>query len=197
VKPQGAVFDKEWRASCWVMPVNRMHADFMIKEHYLGKWPGVCTLVLGAFRGRDLIGVIVFALPPRETSKRYGGDAWELARLWVHDAIPANAETWLIAQAVKYISKARAAGDPKFAKVQVLVSYADPSAGHAGTIYKAANWVADGRTDEGRKTPRFDYADAETGKRYSRRGHVPEGVTIQRIPRVSKHRFYYRLASNG
>jgi hypothetical protein len=73
-------------------------------------------------------------------------------------------------------------------EVAALVSYADPSAGHAGTIYKAANWTADGRTDQERKTPRFDYADAATGKRYSRRGHVPEGVVIQRVPRVSKHR---------
>lgn len=156
----------------------------MIRAHYIGKWPGVCTAILGLRRGSDVLGVIVFALPPRETSKRYGGITWELARLWIDDSVPQNGETWLIGAAVKWIKRNRP-------EVEFLVSYADPSAGHAGTIYKAANWIADGRTDQERKTPRFDYACAATGKRYSRRGHVPQGVEIKRVPRVSKSRFYY------
>jgi hypothetical protein len=158
----------------------------MIKKHYLGKWPGVCVLSLGLFHSGCLSGVIVFALPPRETAKRYGGVTWELARLWVDDAMPQNAETWFIGQAVKYVRAHRQ-------EVIVLVSYADPSVGHGGTIYKAANWIADGRTDQERKTPRFDYCDARTGKRYSRRSHVPDDAVIERIPRVSKWRFVYRL----
>jgi hypothetical protein len=189
VKPDCPTFDATWRSNCVVERIGRREADAMIRRHYIGKWPGVCTLVLG-MRRRDsfneFLGVIVFALPPRETSKRYGGETWELARLWLDDSVPQNAETWLISKAVKYIRQ-------NFSLVEVLVSYADPSAGHGGTIYKAANWVADGRTDEERKTPRFDYADANTGKRYSRRKHIPEGISIQRIPRVSKHRFIYRL----
>jgi hypothetical protein len=158
----------------------------MIRRHYIGKWPGVCVLILALERAGVAIGVIVFALPPRETSKRYGGETWELARLWLDDTVPQNAETYFIARAVRYIRQ-------HHKSVEMLVSYADPTAGHAGTIYKAANWIADGRTDQDRKTPRFDYADAETGKRYSRRGHVPAGTVIKRIPRTSKHRFIYRL----
>jgi hypothetical protein len=160
----------------------------MIKAHYIGKWPGVCVLILGLAHAEKLVGVIVYALPPRETSKRYGGITWELARLWIHDEVPTNAETYLISQSVKYIRRNRP-------EVACLVSYADPSAGHAGTIYKAANWKNDGRTDQERKTPRFDYANAATGKRYSRKGHVPPGVEIKKIPRVSKHRFVYRLSA--
>ncbi len=185
-RPAGPTFDASWRLACRVFPTSRSTVDAMIKAHYIGKWPGVCVLVLGLARGENLIGVIVYALPPRETSKRYGGETWELARLWIRDDIPPNAETYLIAQSVKYIRKNRP-------EVACLVSYADPSAGHAGTIYKAANWKADGRTDQERKTPRFDYADAVTGKKYSRNGHVPDGVEVKHLPRVSKHRFVYRL----
>lgn len=159
----------------------------MIKRHYIGKWPGVCVLILGMKRGSELLGVVVFALPPRETSKRYGGETWELARLWLDDSVPQNAETWLIARAIRYVRKSHPS-------VKVLVPYADPSVGHTGAIYKAANWIPDGRTDDERKTPRFDYADAVTGKRYSRRGHVPEGVTVRKIARVPKYRFFYRLS---
>lgn len=157
----------------------------MIKKHYLGRWPGVVTLALLMLRDNEPLGIIVFALPPRETAKRYGAATWELARLWVDDSVPANAETWLIARAVRYVRHCCA--------VDVLVSYADPSVGHDGVIYRAANWVDDGRTDQERKTPRFDYGDARTGKRYSRRGHVPEGAEIVRYARISKRRYVYRL----
>lgn len=190
MRPDGPVFDKTWRAECTVAPVSRTEADSMIKRHYIGRWPGVCVCILALTRDGQALGVIVFALPPRETMKRYGGETWELARLWIEDSVPANAETFLIARAVRFIRQQHPA-------VKALVSYADPSAGHAGTIYKAANWAVDGRTDQGRKTPRFDYADADTGKKYSRRGHVPDGVTIKRIPRVSKYRFVYRMNAPG
>jgi hypothetical protein len=179
-------FDSTWRASCRVELCQRSDIDSFIKTHYIGRWPGVCVLVLGLKHNGKLRGGIVFALPPRETAKRYGGVTWELARLWIEDKVPSNAESWLISQAVRHIRKHRP-------EVQNLVSYADPSVGHRGQVYKASNWVPDGRTDDERKSPRFDYADASTGKKYSRRGHVPEGVTIKRVPRISKHRFIFKL----
>lgn len=186
MKPIGVVFDASWRAASRVVRVERRDVDAMIRAHYIGKWPGVCTLILALEREGSLIGTIVFALPPSETYKRYGGKTWELARLWLADEVPQNAETFLIGKAVRYIQLNRP-------DVRFLISYADPSAGHAGTIYKAANWIADGRTDDERKTPRFDYACAKTGKKFSRQGHIPPGTEIVRVRRVSKHRFFYRL----
>ena len=165
---------------------SRSAADSMIREgHYLKRWPGVVVATLGMWKGPFLVGVIVFALPPRETAKRYKVTvAWELARLYILDSEPFNSETWFMAQAIKWVRITHPA-------VEILVSYADPSAGHKGTIYKAANWIQDGRTDQERKTPRFDYS--VDGKMYSRRSHVPEGAQITRVPRVSKFRFVYRL----
>lgn len=186
MKPEGPLFDGAWRSACCVLPVAKDQADPCIRSHYLRKWPGVVVLRLGLFREDELLGVIIYALPPRETCTRYGGLTWELARLWLHDDVPKNAETYLISRSVKHIRA-------NFPEVRALVSYADPSVGHAGTIYKAANWSPDGRTDDERKTPRFDYADARTGKRYSRRSHVPAEADLVRIPRVSKHRFWLRL----
>lgn len=186
MKPSGPVFDKSWRGRSSLAIGSRQDLDWMIRRHYLGKWPGVCVLRMALVIDGTLLGTIIFALPPRETMKRYGGLTWELARLWVDDSVPKNAETWVISQAVRYIHT-------NFPSVKFLVSYADPSAGHSGVIYRAANWKADGRTDQDRKTPRFDYADAVTGKRYSRRKHVPIGTIIARVPRVSKNRFVYAL----
>ena len=100
-------FDATWRKECRVHPCNREGIDSFIKQHYIGKWPGVVVLILRmTYKGRKC-GGIVFALPPRETAKRYGGVTWELARLWIEDRVPSNAETWLIAQAVRHIRKTR------------------------------------------------------------------------------------------
>ena len=173
-----------------VEPAVRCDVDHLVMKHYLHRWPGVtvCTLGLLCEDQTAYIGVIVFALPPRETAKRYGVTvAWELARLFIEDATPKNTETWFMSRAIAYVKRARP-------EVELLISYADPSAGHAGVIYKAGNWIADGRTDQERKTPRFDYAVG--AKVYSRRAHVPEGATINRVPRISKHRFIYWMKNH-
>lgn len=66
------------------METGRPAVAHLIRSHYLHRWPGVITLVLALMEGSEPIGAIVFALPPRETMKRYGVKlAWELARLFM------------------------------------------------------------------------------------------------------------------
>jgi hypothetical protein len=178
-------WDSSWTAHASVELCVKAQLQPMIDRHYIGKWPGVVVLKLGLIVAGDVLGAIVYALPPRETSIRYGGTTWELARLWIDDSVPRNAETWLIARSVRHIKRF-------FPEVKCLVSYADPGAGHVGTIYLAANWQRDGMTDQERKTPRFDLRDSN-GKVYSRRSHVPRESKTERVPRVSKHRFVLRL----
>jgi len=157
-----------------------------VAAHYLHKLPAVVTLSLVMFVLGKPKGMVLYALPPRQTAIRYGGATWELARLYITDDVPNNAETWLISKSVKHIKV-------NYPAVDFLVSYADPSAGHVGTIYRAANWKADGMTDDERKSPRSDYYDAKTGKKYGRLGHVPEGVAIEKRPRISKYRYVLPL----
>lgn len=161
---------------------------WMLNEHYLGKWPAVSTALIALCRNEVPVGCIVFAIPPRETSVRYGRTTWELARLWVDDSEGRNTESWFIARAVKMIRR-------HCPEVETLVSYADPSVGHRGTIYRASNWIYDGSTDDERGTPRFDYLC--DGKRYSRKAHLPNGVAYTRVPRVSKARFVLHLKPHG
>jgi len=164
---------------------DRRTVNHLIEAHYLRRWPGVVVAILSLLDDDVPIGCVVFALPPRETNKRYGVNcAWELARLFIADGTPKNTETWFVARALRWVRKNRP-------DVNLIVSYADPAAGHDGTIYRAGNWIADGMTDQERRTPRFDYADENTGKLYSRRSHVPDETSIVRVPRVSKFRFIY------
>lgn len=178
-------FDAEWRQSTTIRHAQRAELQPMIEAHYLGKWPAVvpCKLIMVS-QELGNVGMVVFGYPPRETFKRYGGLVWELARLWIDDRVPRNGESWMIAKSIGHIKR-------EHADVIGLVSYADPSANHSGQIYRAANWREDGCTDEGRKTPRFDYLS--NGIRYSRRSHIPVGQSWSRIPRISKYRFYYQI----
>lgn len=179
-------FDASWRAVSKVEPCSVADVERFMQEHYLRKRPAIVLLCVWLTIRRVPVGACVFAAPPEEANKRYGGEVWELARLYLTDPIPKNAETFLIAKATRYIQRNHRA-------VDFLLSYADPTAGHRGTIYRAANWIPDGDTDDERKTPRFDYADGHTGKKYGRRGNVPKGADLQRIPRAQKHRFYFPL----
>lgn len=180
------LFDAEWRTHCRVEACGVRYIDAFVRAHYLSKRPAIVLLALVMVRDTRPVGCVVYSAPPRESDVRYGGKTWELARLYLLDEVPQNAETWLIAQSVKWIKR----HNPD---VSALVSYADPSAGHSGTIYRAANWSDDGRTDDERKSPRCDYYDARTGKKYGRRGNMPIDAVIERRPRVSKYRFVMKL----
>jgi len=184
------VFDRRWRDRCRIEQVGIKDLDRFIRSHYLGKRPAIVLLSLAMLCDDEPVGCIVFSAPPREIEKRYGGTTWELARLYLIDEIPRNAESWLISKACRWIRVHRR-------EVRYLVSYADPSVGHQGTIYEASNWIDDGRTDEGRKTPRCDYYDARTGKKYGRRGNMPDDAIVERRPRISKRRFFYPMNRKG
>lgn len=186
MKPDCETFDSKKALSAFVDVISREHAEPMIRAHYIGKWPGVVRLSLGLYVDWQPVGVIVFAEPPRETKVRFCANVWELARLWVDDSLPQNTETWFIARALRWIRKSNP-------EVMAIVSYADPGANHSGVIYRAANFHLDGMTDEGRKTPRFDYQCASTGKVYTRKKHVPHGVEVERKYRNQKFRYIYWL----
>lgn len=186
MKPKGIAFDGSWSKNCTLERCSITEVDQFIKAHYLQKRPAIVLLCLMLRHNQIPVGCVVYSAPPREADKRYGGKTWELGRLYLVDDMPQNTETWLIAQSIRHIKK-------NHPDIEFLISYADPSAGHSGIIYRASNWRNDGMTDSERKSPRCDYVDKKTGKKYGRRGNVPLDADVARVPRVSKHRFYYSL----
>lgn len=179
-------FGRDWRSSSIVRPCSIAEIRSLIAAHYLHKRPAIVTLAMKLEVKGVLVGAAVFAMPPKEVDKRYGGKTWELARLFLEDFVPRNGETFLIARAIRYIKQT-------FKEIRFLLSYADPSVGHRGHIYIAGNWKRDGMTDDERKSPRCDYVDSRTGKKYGRRGNMPDSAVRVRVPRVSKFRFFYPI----
>lgn len=73
-----------------------------------------------------------------------------LARLWLHDDLPRNSETCVIAKALKLVQhRWLEIHPPRFPDqpyhIRKIISYADTRF-HLGTIYKAANFRETGRT---------------------------------------------------
>jgi hypothetical protein len=89
--------------------------------------------------------LVVYAIPANKNIGQfllgYEGCVWELARLWAPDGHRPNLLTQAIASSIKAFRKV----EPR---LDAVVSYADPGAGHHGGVYRAASWLFHGQSEE-------------------------------------------------
>lgn len=170
--------------------------DFIRKHHYTRSCHNG-PMCYGLFREDDLIGVIAFATPISENVRAsvYGPDrkneVTELHRLIILDGTKTNAESWFIAKALKLLKKDR----PNYSAV---VSFADETQGHVGTIYKATNALYQGTTAKA-----WFFRDQENRLRHPRQsGHnvtreEAEEWGWTRERREAKHRYLFLIGSSA
>lgn len=108
-----------------------------------------------------------------------------LSRLAVHPDEPQNAASLLIGRSIRLIRRAR--------RWAALVTFADDSQGHEGTIYKATNWSYVGRT---KPYPRWVSADGRqvavlATKSRTKAEMLALGYSIS--GNYAKHKFVYVL----
>jgi len=114
-----------------------------------------------------------------------------LTRLWLSEELPANSESRVIAVSIHYLKK--------FTRVKFLVTYADSTQGHIGTIYQATGWLYTGLSEA---MPKFDVGDGIS--RHSRSfshafgSHSMKyfaycGLNVRALPQIPKHRYIYLL----
>lgn len=126
---------------------------FVRRHHYAGSYP-VAQLRAGLYRGADLVGVAVLspgaskqamqrALPFAEARRA------ELSRLVLLDDVPANGESWFMAQVFALAGRAG---------FEAVVAYSDPEkrftvlgqevfGGHIGGVYQALSARYTGKTN--------------------------------------------------
>lgn len=114
-----------------VETIRRNHYTHTVpsgKSHYVG------------FRD----AIVVWSIPANKNIARFilgwPGNVWELSRLWAPDGHDKNLLTQAISGAVGVIRQIESP--------DALVSYADPSAGHKGGVYRAASWIYHGKAEE-------------------------------------------------
>ncbi len=126
-------------------PDMRAARAFVVAHHYSRTCPPSQFFFDATFAGA-LVGVCVFRKPSLpKVAACYGADI-ELVRLYLHDTAEKNAESRFIGWCLRQLKKQRA--------YSRCISYADPRAGHQGTIYRAANFEYAG-TERGHGTRRI------------------------------------------
>ena len=190
-------FSSDASRRCEKIPPHEAY-EYLEKGHYLGRIPSV-SHAFGLFRGSSLDGVICYGVPP-SPPLRVGicGEKWascvlEMNRLFLVEN-KKNDASWLIAKSISLLPRP-----------SIIVSFADPSAGHCGTVYKAANFLYCGlsekRTDwhiDGDTRHGISVADEFRGKpNRAQLMRKKYGAAFSLIPRQQKHRFLYFSGSRA
>lgn len=128
-----------------VSPVCRQDIkNFIEKWHYSHNVNGLKDeFCFGMFYQNHLIGGAIFGIPAMPgVSNAYNENGkfrlTELRRLCCIDNTPRNAESFFIGQMMKWLRKN--------SDVDVVLSYADTTQGHVGTIYQATNFKLVGQS---------------------------------------------------
>lgn len=179
-----------------VQPIPFTAARKLVERyHYLHSMPGGTKLAFGAILGGRLLGTIIFGAGPANAYRLVAGttpdDCLTLSRLWLSDELPANSESRIMGISIRAIKKNTG--------VKFLVTYADPSQGHVGTIYQATGWTYTGLSEA---MPMFDLGDGRI--RHSRslshafgthslKHFEKSGLKVTVVPQPRKHRYIYFL----
>jgi len=122
--------------------------EFVEEWHYSKSINGLrISYCFGLYNGDDLIGVTIFGAPAMNNQ----ASKWnptnpdkllELRRMCCIDDTPKNTESYFIGKCLKWLKKNT--------EIEVIISYADMTYGHEGTIYKASNFEHVGISPGGR-----------------------------------------------
>ena len=170
-------------------------APFMIDRHYLHSMPKAPVVCFAVYDGSSLVGGSVFTQGARLSHTvlvaARPGDVLTLARFWLADAVPKNAESRTLAYMLRWLRK--------HGSWKAVISFADPGAGHVGTIYQASGWLFLGTTaaepyielGDGRlHHPRSVYTRYGTNRV---RHLTATGVPARRVVTAPKFRYVFVL----
>ena len=170
-------------------------SDLITTEHYLHSMPPAPTRCFAVRLEGELVGGVVFTNGSRHGHRLLTAarphEVATLARLWLRDELPRNSESRVLGIVLRSLKRET---DGK-----LLISYADPGAGHVGTVYQASGWRYLGqgeptsyvRLPDGRlHHPRSVYDQYGT----NRVSHLrATGVDAERVLVSGKHRYVYVL----
>lgn len=174
---------------------SQLGKDF-VKEHHYSHGIHNGPMCYGLFDKGILIGVLAFATPCSENvcSSVFGFDmkrqVTELHRLVIIDQTPKNTESWFISRVLKQFKKDR----PNYSAV---LSFADATQNHIGTIYQATNAFYTGMS--GKAT---FYLDTDNRLRHPRQNgknitpDIAQQLGWKSVKREGKHRYLYLLPND-
>lgn len=168
-------------------------AAFIRANHYARGCSHTAVMSVGMLRAGQLVGAALWLPPTRVCAETVDRSDWRrvlsLSRLAVVPGEPQNAASMLIGWCVRALRKG--------GKWSSLVTFADESQGHTGTIYRATGWTYVGRT---KPVARWVTADgAQVSKLSTKTRTTAEMLALgHRVDGAfSKHKFTMRISSEG
>lgn len=162
------------------------------KWHYSKTLPVGKLVKVGAWEDGKFIGVVLFAWGANKSlSSPYGLKMIECCEL-VRIALTGHETpvSRIAALSMKFLRK-------QSSGLRLVISFADPAAGHHGGIYQAGNWLYSGTCAptfeyrlNGRRLNKRAYTGNQFGKHRSK-ASIPEGATKVLVP--GKHRYLMPL----
>lgn len=132
------------------MEVKQVDAKFarpyIATFHYSGVMPDSSKYIYAGYFKDVLCGICVFGMGAGRNQYTAiipdieKGQYLELTRLWCANDMPRNTESKLISKSLKMLPD----------NIKMVISFADGSKNHVGTIYQATNWNYIGTTSSGR-----------------------------------------------
>lgn len=132
------------------MEVERVSVSFarmfIATYHYTKTMPDSTKHCFAGYYGDVLAGIVVFGMGSGKNQYTSlipnikNGEYLELTRLWSPDGMPHNTESKLIMKSISMLPS----------EIKLIVSFADPSRNHAGTIYQATNFYYCGMSSGGK-----------------------------------------------
>lgn len=179
-----------------VRPASRLEVQpLVVNHHYLHSMPAGARACYGIYLFGDLHGAAVFTAGARQGHKLLAAarpqDVVTLARLWLSDTLPRNSESRVLGIVLRSLKKTT--------DWKLILSYADPLAGHTGIIYRASGWLYLGQTEANSYVDLGDNTLHHPRSIYSRYGsnnirHLrATGVPARRVAQPGKHRYAYVL----
>ena len=179
----------KWISPGWIE--TKDGKNFIIKHHYTKGCGRSVSPIYGVWDcSGKLMGVCAFHTPISENvrscvfGKEYVNRVTELHRFALHPTAPKNTASWLIGKSLKLLRKHRP-------NIWAVISYADETVGHLGTIYQASNFIYTGpsystgyfyRDKDGRlRSPR------QCGKNINKTAAINLGWSI--VTQKCKHRY--------
>lgn len=173
-----------------VKQIENTRANNWQKERHYMRRRCSAMFSFGLFDEDALIGVCIYGKPASPAlckgvaGKEESSRVIELTRLFIEDITPKNTESWFVSRTFKLLKQ--------ITDKDIIVSYADTSVGHRGTVYKALSFLYTGLSD---KHKEWRLKGSPNHSRNIFRGKTLKelkeqyGDKLYQVERPRKHRF--------
>lgn len=152
-------------------------------------------MTFGVFVGNRMLGAITLGIGPYNAHCLVEGasanDCLTLTRLWISDDLPRNSESRILGILLRALKLGTS--------IKFILSYADPSQGHVGTIYQASGWLYTGLScamplyQLGNGIARHSRSFSHAYGTHSMAHFARHGVPVKLIHQQAKCRYIYVL----